>query len=1245
MSFLNPVEELVNYIISHIHQSLLLNRLDSEQLQANISEGKYIIQDIEFNTKSINQNLPTSSLHVLSAKASRMNLQLPSLLKFFESPVKIRFTDLEINLCSAKSSGCTVILPKLEPLTESDDNPGLNLLTKCVGKLLSSINVEVCLLTINILHENDCIQITVPKFSYAENATFKKFRIEGLWISASSGSDIDKQICAIENDIEGRISITTKEVEIVSELPKIMVYLSYAHIKLIDRIISNMEETDLLEASTPDFINTLKAIEEKIGLPSPIKSQKINIKIPQIDIIISQVPCSFDKKSWEYYSKIHEAIKNSHFHIGFSGLEYFSETNKVFFIKSMQVNYYHYADQTLANSSQLFVSANDSYFHDFFKLPSTINSVSELYCVKTILSIDRNNNSESYFLEMSEESNITELRLLPLHIKLNYVVAGELNKLFGLLEKPKNQQKVATPKNFFATIKEISIEYFSDEHEKCWCMVAKNRFRLVLDTLRYSVEDKLEISISHASLWMEQSERSEIVAEIDKIIYGTVLRQCSEMEPQRSKNYYSYFDPSQGFIVLGKTKTSQLSSRMQVHQFPDSELDPVPPQSGTIMAISITSFSLFLPIHTCKSILSLKFPSFPKKPDSSDPESQFIINIQNFSCELSTLHLTAQILTASGTSQSIYCETSEFVLSCCGHDSYSTGQDSLKVVYTPALITVSLQEVVLDYAQFQQISLLGDIFANPSPDEDIFAPPKIVPVKIKLDSVVVLLPINTGVLSLSISDSEATICSHNSVSFKLHIGSAILFASQRPLNTHKRLCNLRDFTLENSFVVASVSCVDVGFTYALGARSGNCLFGENCSRVHEDFYVCHTSPTTAYVLASECSIGTVILHICKDTLTVLSENLSNLFENTSAKEIEDNNKSIYYELPSSYYFCNTNTVHLHTSERPSDSYPNVEISCTTLIINLYSGYSFPQAPQPHMSIGNLLMLKLQSLHISYLSTPENSWTLNSELDNLEVFNYLQSSQIKKTICKDSKSNSSPSLLKVLITGKNTIESPEEIELEFTVSPLKFNIDHYFLEFCMEWMQEEYESPVLLASYAEPTGAFIKKILISPISFSVDYLPNSNDFASLLKIEDLVVLLPEFKGEDFENLDQATAETWKYWLEHLQQQKFSALIGTLSPVVSIKNIGAAVYGLARMPFDASNPVEGAKQGILGIIKVFSLEGLKVCDTLLGSFGKVFGKVRPWGVRSFRRSNNIGQVFKYIQPDKGQLQKDMNKFKKQ
>ena len=180
MSFLNPIEDLVNYIISHIHKGLLINKFDPQQLSTNIVDGTYTLQDIEFNCKSINSTLLNSPLHVNFAKASRMNFFFPNLLKIFEKPVKIRFTDLEISLCSAKNSGFFVSLPNIDHFGDAEDKEGLNLLTKAIGKLLSNINVEIFLLTINIHDSENCLKITIPKFSYTESSNTKKFKIEGV---------------------------------------------------------------------------------------------------------------------------------------------------------------------------------------------------------------------------------------------------------------------------------------------------------------------------------------------------------------------------------------------------------------------------------------------------------------------------------------------------------------------------------------------------------------------------------------------------------------------------------------------------------------------------------------------------------------------------------------------------------------------------------------------------------------------------------------------------------------------------------------------------------------------------------------------------------------------------------------------------------------------------------------------------------------------------------------------------------
>lgn len=1231
MSFVNPVEELVNYIISHIHKSLLLNHLDSQQLQTNIAEGAYILQDIQFNSTSINQNLAFSPIHISSAKASRMNIQLPPLLKIFETPAKIRFTDLELNLCSAKSSGCKVLIQKTEPLAESEESQGVNLLTKSIGKLLSSINVEVCLLTINLVHEDHLFQVTIPKFSYAEASGVKKFRIEGMWISVNNGPD--NKICEVENVIEGNISVGTKGLEVTSDLGKISMYLDYSQISSLIQIFSNLEVTDLLETSQSDLIETLKAIEKKIEMPQNIKTKNIRIGIEKIDFFVMKIANGF-KKNWEYDLEIHEDIQNRHFHIGLSRIGFEFDTKKWVTIGSAFANFYHFAEQNFSTASELFVSANESYFHDFFKLPSTLNATSENYCVKPLIFFEETFGANSF--QFASDAKTTEFSMIPLTIHLNYVILTEILSLYSMFPI-KNNGESSSFQSTSARIPKIIIEYSIDENEKCWCNREKRLIKLTVENIFLSLEQKLEINADFVNVWLEESTNIEKIAEFTKIIYGNTTRCDSELEPYEQKDYFSYFDNVQGFITLGKSKTSQSSSKLKVIQQSASGKNKLFSQSGAITAISITSLHVFFSLNTCKALLDFKIPeAVPEEEKKISEKGKFIINIQNFISEMDHTNFSINQLTISGSISDFQCEIMYFSLSCEELQSYTTGSECVKISYNSSLLTIFIKDSIINYAQYKVLSLLFDSISSLVPEKNS-ASNKVFPVKVTFYNVIFLIPTESGFFSCKISDSEFIFCMQNLTSIKVYIGSMQVMASNVPMTNEK----LKEWTDFAGFIVFSITCMELRLTYAFGDPSPTCLFGENCVQAYKDFYICQNN-MNSYVMAIECIIGSIVIHLCKDTIEVLSESLNWCFEKNL--EVPDPmDQSIYYELPSPCYYYK-NIVHLHGIQ--SGNLPNLISSCNSITINMYSGLSFPIPGQSPKSISNILMFKAENFSIAY-KINSGQWKLNCELENLELLNYLQNSQIKKIICKDLK-NFKNFLVKFEITGKNLIEDPDDLQILIDISPIKINIDQCFLEFIFEWMKEnESETPVLLPSSSENKGFFIEFIQISPISLSVDYTSTGDSLASLLKIEDFNLLLPEFKGKKFENLNEALVETWKFWVEHLQHQKYIALIGTLSPIVSITNIGTAVYGLIRKPFGSENSIEGTKQGILSVIKVFSLEGLRVCDTLLGGLGKIIGKVKPWGQRSYKSGlyKNVGQVFKYIQPDKKQLQTEMNKFKRQ
>lgn len=1231
MSFLNPIEELVNYIISHIHEGLLLNRLDSQQLKANIAEGIYILQDIEFNTKSINQNLPDSLLHVSSAKAGKMNLMIPSLLKIFDVPVKIRFTNLEINLCSAKSSGCSVVVPILEPFTENDGSPGLNLLTKSIGKFLSSINAEICLLTINIFHNQNYLQISIPKLSYKENSGIKTFKIEGISVNLNKNPQFT--LCAIEKDIEGTINIDTSAIEITSIIDKILFCLDFDQLLIINQILNGLEKSDLVQDASSELVKTLQSIENKIQF-TPIKTKAIKFKLEKLDIILLSSPYDFEKPL-NYNPSLHDIIKSPHFHLSFdqiffdlgtgksSILKYHLESSFVFSIESIFLNYYHFTNKVLSESTELFKSAYDTFFPDFFRIPSNINSISDNYCLKQVLSFDKKNGENT--LQVSEDSEAVQIHLSAATLSLNCIVLDEIIKLtrnwkFGTTQAENTQEK-----NIVIDCPNIKIEYGTEQKE-CWCIKENSKILLNLEKINKTIEKNTLISINTISLFFQEHDQVYKIMDLCTFMTQT-NKKTLVTENKKNKNYYSYFDSSQGFVTLSKNKSAEPKQKHEIFDLSKEEVKEEIKGESNISIVSITSFYFDFDVDLYKKLSSIYFPSIPK----SQSDSQLILNIQFTKLNFEKIQLEAESLTIINFSNTYSCEIRVFTLTAL--ECYKSYDLNIKIANTDDSTNLSIKNLVLSYPQVQSFMEISQRLSNANSNSiKIFT--------VDLENIFFLLPADDkAYFTFVISEAQATIILCGNISLKIYLGLAHILLSQNEFSNPK--VSWENFSSTENTILATVSCIDVRLTYAPGQGGENCSFGGNCLQYFDDFYICEIKNRTNYIINFTCVIGNVNVHICKDTVQTLLESLTTSHENSDNEEIKISDDSCYYDFDSSESIpCKV--VHLHSF--PNKIFPSASISVCSFFVSLYSGFDFPKPDETRKSILDRIVIKFQELDILYTIQNEY-WSLSTKLENFEVINLLNVSEVKKVVCKDIKKESKSPILSVDLKGLNSLFCSNQLEIQIDISPLKVNMDQYFLEFCFEWGKEEQsDTPILLKESIQVSNSRVKHVLISPVSISLDYIATAPSLY-ILKIEDFLISLPKFEVNWCSSIEEATEKIWNYWLDYIKNQKFIAFIGTLSPFVSISNIASAIIGLIKKPLDSQSPIEGAKQGLLGLIKVFSLEGLRLCDTVIVSLSIIFQRLgkfeRPGYNPKFSRK--FKRLLKYVQADPKQLEEDTNKFK--
>lgn len=104
-----PVEELLRYILTRLHGGILLGELDHKHLEASVTDGVYLLKNLELNPQTINSELAESPIHLTSAIIRYVKLSLPSLLRITEDPILVKIANVKNNLGGYRSLLCQIL--------------------------------------------------------------------------------------------------------------------------------------------------------------------------------------------------------------------------------------------------------------------------------------------------------------------------------------------------------------------------------------------------------------------------------------------------------------------------------------------------------------------------------------------------------------------------------------------------------------------------------------------------------------------------------------------------------------------------------------------------------------------------------------------------------------------------------------------------------------------------------------------------------------------------------------------------------------------------------------------------------------------------------------------------------------------------------------------------------------------------------------------------------------------------------
>lgn len=1186
MSITGPIEELVNYIISHVHEGLLMNKLDRQQLKANVSNGAYILQDIEFNSKSINQSLPFSAIHLHSARTARMNLVLPQITRILDEPVKIRLTELEVNLISAKKSGDSVFINQAVQLSKSDETPGLNVMTKSIGKFLASINIEVLLLSVNVLSENHSINIRVPKLTVSEKDEEKCFRLEGISVFL----DRFDRILHLEQVIEGKFKLNSSEFEVFAELPKVLLALTYEQLVAVVEVVGGLEVTDKVDSNEAELIQTMNEISKMVDLGPAVRRKQGKIFCSEFNFLLTKD--KIGNVDQEYFDNFHKNCFTKHFHFKLQGIEYLVNQESLQ-VMSLKAKFFDFVEDLDEN---LFKSAIDTFNDKFFDqgLEKNAGTMVEKTLIKT--------GKEGFVVYMKDDDWKVDINAVKM--KVNEKILNEIYEVLakiGNYGKSKEKNHNDNDNKVIIGINQISIK-FIQELTETWMKNKTVFVNLILIDSVFNLGSKIEVTVDKVrGLLVRFNEEYEIF-EGERIVFESICRPYQKQDLVKKKKYSAFFEPGQGYITVANTKAREKKEKLKILNDLENDFNF---ELENISRLNCSRLNICLVNPVLEIFSMIEFKVRDKNEINMKPVefSRMILCVQEISIKFFTfpVNLTNLELKTISHPKTTSLTFSDFYIKTPTKEPILSSESPVSLSIIKNTLKLSLNEIIIDVLPLFSLTQL-QIQSSGSKSSSS----KIIKVSIKKSALVLKSAKTHGVLILE--SCKFHFFSNNFNSGNILISSfQLLYSNQSLSSSYFSLKSIENN--ENLQISASGSSIELEISkkFICDLRS--------CEHLTGKFYKTSSGLDTNCTI-TKITIGTLIFNIAKDTVEVL-ESLVPDFPALEKEKNEDLGQSTFFEANSNleeiefiHSHCNLGGAH----KQDLKSFGFLEVS--NVFIHLYPDYEFPEPGQVKKSFFYMITGKVSGIECFYLVSKDLEHDFELGLKDLQIINCIKGCEIKKSLIRTKENFNEDEILKLYIKFRENCGKFEDFSIKTKINPISLVIDSIFLEFCLALCKSD--NPEIIQ---EQSNLKIGKFCIESFTLNINYLQSGS--VNLLNIENFSIKFPLFEGENFENIDEALQETWKTWVEYLERNKVLTLIGRLSPVVSVSNIAGAVVNLIKTPFDSKNN-EGTKHGLVTLFKVFSLEGVKVLDGVIAAAGKVSRVRSNKGALYFRFQN----ILKYM-----------------
>jgi N-terminal region of Chorein or VPS13 len=666
-----PIEELLSYLLTRLHGGLLLQQLDHRNFNANVTEGIYTLKDIQLNPQAINQNLSESVLHIFASSISKITIQVPNLFKFAEDPLNVQLQNIVLDLCSASESGCSVMREEKQQTVENEeDMQGITVLTKSISSFLSHINFQASLVRIKVrVHPKDTtyLQIVIPKITFIDalksdkDSCHKMMKIEGLRINLmKDNTEIYDphdfcNLVVMEKEIVAELSLTKELLFIECEIDKIISVISFEQASSILKILTGLKKSiSYEELKVSILMEAIQAFGEDMRASLPpiqIREKSIKVSVKNLSVCTTLDEIGAFKKVWNYYEGIYPGVPTSHIVVSINGIIATHSQDTTIKLFKIVANHYNYLSNPALDTSELYASAKQSFFNDFFRNKADPGGFWEVdpnknhFCSGNVL-IFKKNPSEFQFaqpptfrpckqdfkLKIVGKKIFIKMAALDLHT--NSALITGLSKLITPSDSPPSRLDM----NLKLTMPYLRIQY-QENFDKCFCIGKEWMLMCEVFWINISNLKDLEASASkfEVSIYVEDMCSSILVGsnihfvrEIKESVYNEIPKDRKE-EPVSS-----YYEPIQGFIYLKPGVCNEPycidSSPIKI-ELPRTatEEDLGLARASCVSKLCINALNIRIEPPTIEKLLKF-IPNDPAAPQAHSTGS--LIEIQSISIEL-----------------------------------------------------------------------------------------------------------------------------------------------------------------------------------------------------------------------------------------------------------------------------------------------------------------------------------------------------------------------------------------------------------------------------------------------------------------------------------------------------------------------------------------------------------------------------------------------------------------------------------